>query len=110
VLAGALAYGGTVLGNPAGLWQGSFLGALFLGCYAFLFARIRRLPTAVVWLPGIMILVPGAATYLGINTLETSGVDSGLAAFAGVMVQIGAIVGGIGTAASIMPRRTWSKT
>ena len=33
-----------------------------------------------------MILVPGVAAYLGVNTLETSGVASGLAAFAGVMV------------------------
>ena len=104
VLAGALAYGGTKLGGQWGPWQGSFLGALFLGCYAYLFAWVRKEPTAVVWLPGIMILVPGAAAYLGINTLETSGVASGLAAFAGVMVQIGAIVGGIVTAAAIMPQ------
>jgi uncharacterized membrane protein YjjP (DUF1212 family) len=97
VLAGALAYGGTKLGGAWGLWQGSFLGALFLGCYAYLFAWARQLPTAVVWLPGIMILVPGAATYLGINTLETSGVASGLVALGGVMVQLGAIVGGLVT-------------
>lgn len=109
VLAGAMAYSGTLLGSPWGLWQGSFLGALFLGIYAFLFARARRLPTAVVWLPGIMILVPGAATYLGINTLEISGVQSGLSAFAGVMVQIVAIVGGIVTASSFMSRGLVSK-
>ncbi len=104
VLAGALAYGGTKLGGQWGPWQGSFLGALFLGCYAYLFAWARQVPTAVVWLPGIMILVPGAAAYLGLNTLETSGVANGLAAFAGVMVQLGAIVGGIVTASAIMPQ------
>lgn len=104
VLAGALAYGGTKLGGQWGPWQGSFLGALFLGCYAYLFAWLRKEPTAVAWLPGVMILVPGAAAYLGINTLETSGVASGFEAFGGVMVQIGAIVGGIFTATAIMPQ------
>jgi uncharacterized membrane protein YjjP (DUF1212 family) len=103
ILAGILAYGGTRLGGDWGPWQGSFFGALFLGCYAYLFAWAKRMPTAVVWLPGIMILVPGAAAYLGLETLETSGVASGLAALAGVMVQLGAIVGGIAVAAAIMP-------
>ena len=104
VLAGALAYGGTKLGGQWGPWQGSFLGALFLGCYTYLLAWVRQVPTAVLWLPGIMILVPGAAAYLGLEILETSGVASGLVALAGVMEQIGAIVGGIVTAASIMPQ------
>jgi uncharacterized membrane protein YjjP (DUF1212 family) len=103
ILAGILAYSGTRLGGDWGPWQGSFFGALFLGCYAYLFAWAKRMPTAVVWLPGIMILVPGAAAYLGLETLETSGVASGLAALAGVMVQLGAIVGGIAVAAAIMP-------
>jgi uncharacterized membrane protein YjjB (DUF3815 family) len=105
ILAGILAYGGTRLGGDWGPWQGSFFGALFLGCYAYLFAWAKRMPTAVVWLPGIMILVPGAAAYLGLETLETSGVASGLAALAGVMVQLGAIVGGIAVAAAIMPQQ-----
>jgi uncharacterized membrane protein YjjB (DUF3815 family) len=110
ILAGILAYGGTRLGGAWGPWQGSFFGALFLGCYAYLFAWAKRMPTAVVWLPGIMILVPGAAAYLGLETLETSGVASGLAALAGVIVQLGAIVGGIAVAAAIMPKAMRSGT
>jgi len=103
LLAGGLAYGGSQLGGQWGSWQGAFLGAFFLGCYAYLFAWIRHLPTAIVALPGMMILVPGAAAYLGINTLETSGVLSGLTALAGVMVQLAAIVGGQVAAAALMP-------
>ncbi|MBE5159994.1 threonine/serine exporter family protein [Vibrio parahaemolyticus] len=110
VLAGAIAYGGSKLGGQLGPWQGSFLGALFLGCYAHLFAWFRKEPTAVVWLPGVMILVPGAAAYLGVNIMETSGVVSSFTAFTNVMVQIGAIVSGIVIATSVMPRRSRERT
>lgn len=103
ILAGAMAYGGSQLGGQWGIWQGSFLGALFLGCYADLFAWAKQRPSTVVLLPGIMILVPGAAAYLGIETLETEGLTTGLIAIAKVVEQIIAIVGGLIVASSLVP-------
>lgn len=110
VLAGAIAYAGSKLGGQLGPWQGSFLGAFSLGCYAHMFAWFRKEPTAVVWLPGVMILVPGAAAYLGVNIMEASGLASSFAAFTNVMVQIGAIVSGIVIATSVMPQRSRERT
>jgi uncharacterized membrane protein YjjB (DUF3815 family) len=59
----------------------------------------------VVMLPGIMILVPGAAAYFGLNALQTSGIISALPAVWGVLVQIIAILGGLFVAASVLPQR-----
>lgn len=50
-----------------------------------------------------MILLPGAAAYLGIETIETRGLTTGLTAIAGVVEQIVAIVSGLIVASSIVP-------
>lgn len=105
ILAGAVAYVGLLVGGQFGNWQGSFLGALLLGLYTSLFnSRLHR-PSSVVMLPGIMILVPGAAAYFGLNALQTIGIISALPAVWGVLVQIIAILGGLFVAASVLPQR-----
>ena len=104
ILAGGLAYLGVQLGDRLGNWQGAFLGALFLGIYTSLYALRLRRPGSVVILPGIMVLVPGVAAYLGLNALQTSGIIGALPAVWGVLVQITAIIGGLFIAASILPQ------
>ncbi|NJK31725.1 MAG: threonine/serine exporter family protein [Deltaproteobacteria bacterium] len=106
ILAGGLAYTGVIIGNQLGTWQGSFLGALILGLYTSLFTLRRHRPGSVVMLPGIMILVPGAAAYFGLNTLQTSGIIGALPAAWGVVVQIAAIIGGLFVAASVLPQQS----
>lgn len=104
VLAGAIAYTGVVIGRQFGEWQGSFVGALLLGLYTSLIANKRRLPSSVIMLPGVMILVPGVAAYTGVDVLQNYGIIGALPTVWGVMVQIGAIMGGLYVAASIVPR------
>ena len=57
-------------------------------------------------LPGIMVLVPGVAAYFGMNTLQTSGIMAALLAAWGVLLQIMAIMGGLYSAASILPQKS----
>lgn len=106
ILAGGLAYLGVQIGDQLGPWQGTFLGALFLGIYTTLYTVRHHRPASVVMLPGIMILVPGVAAYLGLNTLQTSGIIGALPAIWAVVVQITAIIGGLYIAGSILPQRT----
>jgi len=103
VLGGVLAYAGVVIGSKFGFWQGSFVGALILGIYANLFAWRLRRPTSIVMLTAIMVLVPGAAAYRGLHTLQTSGVVSGLGSEWQVLVNIGAIIAGLLVACTLVP-------
>ena len=106
VLAGGLAYAGVLLGGQLGNWQGSFFGALILGLYTSLVSSRLHRPASVVMLPGIMILVPGAAAYFGLNALQTSGIIGALPAGWGVLTQIIAIIAGLYVAASVLPQRS----
>ncbi len=103
VLGGVLAYAGIVVGGQFGFWQGSFIGALMLGVYATLFARFLNRPTSIVMLTAIMVLVPGASAYRGLEAIETSGLASGLDDEWQVLVNIGAIIAGIVVSFSIVP-------
>lgn len=55
-------------------------------------------------LPGNMLLVPGIAAHFGVTTLHTVGIASALPAIWGVAAKIGAIIGGLFVAASIVPQ------
>ncbi|MEL4402267.1 threonine/serine exporter family protein [Shewanella algae] len=70
VLAGIVAFfsamfGGLYLGDSLGI----FFGALGVGIYANLFARWMKAPASIALLQGIVILVPGSKTYIGLNVL-----------------------------------------
>ena len=70
VLAGIVAFfsamfGGLYLGDSLGI----FFGALAVGIYANLFARWMKAPASIALLQGIVILVPGSKTYIGLNVL-----------------------------------------
>lgn len=70
VLAGIVAFfsamlGGIYFGDSIGI----FFGALAVGIYSNLFARWMKAPATIALLQGIVILVPGSKTYIGLNTL-----------------------------------------
>ncbi|MCL1079753.1 threonine/serine exporter family protein [Parashewanella spongiae] len=70
VLAGIVAYFSAILGGHyIGDTIGIFFGALAVGVYSNLYSRWMKAPASIALLQGIVILVPGSKTYIGLNTL-----------------------------------------
>lgn len=111
VAGGVVGYAGVSVGGQLGSWQGPFLGAAALGIYASLIGRLSRHMTPLtVALPGILVLVPGAAAYLTLSTFEPDSPLANLAAVLGVGTQIVAIVAGLSFATLFLPSRSASRT
>ena len=47
---------------------GAFVGAFALGVFANLFSRIPNAPSTIVAMHGLIVLVPGSKTYIGLNS------------------------------------------
>jgi len=70
VLAGIVAFFSAMLGGHFfGDSVGIFFGALAVGVYSNLYARWMKAPASIALLQGIVILVPGSKTYIGLNAL-----------------------------------------
>ncbi|MGS0691704.1 threonine/serine ThrE exporter family protein [Shewanella sp. 0m-8] len=70
ILAGIVAFFSAILGGIYfGESIGIFFGALAVGVYSNLFSRWMKAPASIALLQGIVILVPGSKTYIGLNTL-----------------------------------------
>jgi uncharacterized membrane protein YjjP (DUF1212 family) len=68
--AGFIAYGTSYTG--AMLFDatiGAFLGAFAVGLYSNLFTRLANAPAVIVAMHGLIVLVPGSKTYIGLNSL-----------------------------------------
>ncbi|MCV2883397.1 threonine/serine exporter family protein [Aestuariibacter sp. AA17] len=75
LIAAFIAYGATVYASEhmqQGL--GTFVGAFALGVYANLFTRVANQPATIVAMHGLIVLVPGSKTYIGLNSF-VSGQD-----------------------------------
>jgi uncharacterized membrane protein YjjP (DUF1212 family) len=48
---------------------GTFVGAFAVGAFANLFTRIAKAPASIVLMQGLIVLVPGSKTYIGLNSL-----------------------------------------
>ncbi|MFC6439090.1 threonine/serine exporter ThrE family protein [Bowmanella sp. JS7-9] len=75
MLSAFIAYGTATwsgLYMTAGL--GAFAGAFALGVFANLFTRIANQPSTIVAMHGLIVLVPGSKTYIGLNSF-VSGQD-----------------------------------
>jgi uncharacterized membrane protein YjjB (DUF3815 family) len=48
---------------------GAFLGAFAVGIYSNLFTRLAKAPAVIVAMHGLIVLVPGSKTYIGLNSL-----------------------------------------
>ncbi|MDO6692958.1 threonine/serine exporter family protein [Aliiglaciecola sp. 3_MG-2023] len=47
---------------------GAFVGAFALGVFSNLFSRIMNAPSTIVAMHGLIVLVPGSKTYIGLNS------------------------------------------
>ncbi|MEP1554767.1 MAG: threonine/serine exporter family protein [Paraglaciecola sp.] len=47
---------------------GAFVGAFALGVFANIFSRIANAPSSIVAMHGLIVLVPGSKTYIGLNS------------------------------------------
>lgn len=68
--AGFIAYG--VSTTSASLFDytiGAFMGAFAVGLYSNLFTRLAKAPAVIVAMHGLIVLVPGSKTYIGLNSL-----------------------------------------
>lgn len=69
LMAAFIAYGATVFSSDymdQGL--GTFIGAFALGIFANVFTRIANQPATIVAMHGLIVLVPGSKTYIGLNS------------------------------------------
>jgi uncharacterized membrane protein YjjB (DUF3815 family) len=68
VLAVLIAYSSATLGESHfGMFAGVFIGALAVGLYANLFARLTRGPGSILMTYGVIVLVPGSKVYSILN-------------------------------------------
>ncbi|MFC3120664.1 threonine/serine exporter family protein [Agaribacter flavus] len=70
VLATVVAYASTKMSSmylEQGL--GAFVGAFVLGVYANVFARVANKPSSIISMHGLIVLVPGSKTYIGLNSM-----------------------------------------
>lgn len=70
VLSGFIAFSASLWGGHyLGLALGAFVGAFVVGVFGNLFNRVMRAPASIVTLQGMIVLVPGSKTYIGLNAL-----------------------------------------
>ncbi len=104
ITGGLLAYAGIVIGLRFGYWQGSFIGAMALGAFAYLYSWRYRRPSSIVMLTGIMILVPGAASYIGLYAGHSGSAVNVIEAEWRVFVIALAIIAGLIVPYTTLPR------
>ena len=68
IASGFIAYG-TSIGSAMYLdyTLGTFVGALSVGIFSNLFNRVANAPASIVAMQGLIVLVPGSKTYIGLN-------------------------------------------
>ena len=105
-IAGLVGFGGARLGAYAlGPELGASVGAFALACAANADARIRRLPSAVTLMPGLLLLVPGSIGFRSVDALLAADATGGLqTAFTAVLIATG-IVAGLLLANVVLPSR-----
>jgi uncharacterized membrane protein YjjP (DUF1212 family) len=106
VTAGAAGYYGTRLGGAwLGPELGTFVGGAFVGMLGNGFARTMRRPSAVVTVPGIMLLVPGSVGYRSLMSLMQRDTLLGIETAVTAAVVASALVTGLLVANVMVPPR-----
>jgi len=103
VLGGLVVWLAVKAGSELGFWEGTFIGAFLLMSASRIFARVSRLPPAIILLPAVMLLVPGVAALEALYVTQTLGIAEGLQSTSKVIVLIGAILGGL-----LLSEAVWS--
>lgn len=87
----------TVLFFSSSLFAAAFISSMVTALYAELFARLKRAPTIVFVLPGIVPTVPGGSLYRGMRDLLLKNIDGAIDNFAATLEVGSGIAGGIVT-------------
>ena len=106
LLSGALAYAGARGGGQLlGPEIGAFLGALLVGALGNVYARALGRISAVVTVPGLLLLVPGSVGYLALSALLDRQTLSGLeAGFRMVLSAVSLVMGLVFANVLVSPR------
>ncbi len=84
-----------VVGGAAGPELGAFVGAAVVGLAANTYAAWRRVPAAVVVLPSLLLLVPGAVGFQSVTLLLAHDPSAGIEAGFQMLVVAVALVAGL---------------
>ncbi len=108
MIAGPLAFysarlGGKILGPELG----SFIASFILGVVSNLFARLLRMPSAIMMEPGIIFLVPGTIGLRSLGALLANDPISGVeTAFSMILIAIALVIGLLFAHVVVPPRRS----
>jgi uncharacterized membrane protein YjjP (DUF1212 family) len=101
-----LAFYGARLGgewfSPLG---GAFFGALLVGTFSNLQARLRNVPASVANEPGILLLVPGSLGFRGLTAVLAGQTVDGMSTGFAMVLTSAALVGGLLMANALLPAR-----
>jgi uncharacterized membrane protein YjjP (DUF1212 family) len=103
-LGSAVAFTGSRVGAELlGPELGAFVGALLVGLAANLFARAFDRPTAIIQVPGLLVLVPGSIGFRGLVSMLDNDVLSGVTAAFKMVLVATALVAGILLSTLVVP-------
>lgn len=103
-LGSAVAFTGARLGaEMLGPELGAFVGALLVGLSANLFARAFDRPTAIILVPGLLVLVPGSIGFRSLVSMLDNDVMSGVTAAFKMVLVATALVAGILLSTILLP-------
>ncbi|WP_064966889.1 threonine/serine ThrE exporter family protein [Tenacibaculum ovolyticum] len=106
VLTGALAFFMTVLLSGYGILVSTFVGTLAVVGISRLFGRISKTPKTVYLTQGIIMLVPGSKSFMGLsNSLLNSSIAGSVNLFEQVAFILMGIIGGLLFAGTFRERR-----
>jgi uncharacterized membrane protein YjjP (DUF1212 family) len=106
LVAVVIGFGGLQVGQRTlGAEVGAAIGALAVGLAANLFERCRLGPAAVVQVPGILVLVPGSIGFRGITALIDEHLETGFAAWSGMLLTAVALAAGLLLSNVVLPPR-----
>jgi uncharacterized membrane protein YjjB (DUF3815 family) len=106
VLTTLLAFVGARLGSRAlGPELAVFVGALLVGAVSNVIARVRRAPSALTSVPGLVVLLPGSIGLRSLDSLWQRDVELGVQTAFTVGMIVCALVAGLLVANLVSPPR-----
>ncbi|MBA2660777.1 MAG: threonine/serine exporter family protein [Bradymonadaceae bacterium] len=106
LLSAALAFGGARLGTLwLGVELGAFVGALLVGMASNVYARVFDRPSAMLMVPGIVMLVPGSIGFRSVSYLLERDVVTGIETAFTMTLVAAALVAGLLLSNLIVPPR-----
>ncbi len=96
MLAGFISFYSAKFGSQLlGLDFGAFLGSFLVGLTSNLFARFRKRPAAIMFMPGLLLLVPGSIGFKGLAFLAEKQTIAGIDATFQMFIIATALVAGL---------------